>query len=84
MERAAAAAGISVSDFLRNVLVDHFDRAQGLVEQVEEVRTAVASLNESLAVAVEAILVSASSGTKIMPHEARAWVDENLRTERSK
>jgi uncharacterized protein (DUF1778 family) len=79
VERAAAVAGISVSDFLRNVLLDHFDRTQGLLEQVEEMQTAVASLHESLAVAVEAILVTATNGTKISKNEAREWVDENLR-----
>ena len=80
VERAAVLEGLSVSDYLRHALVEHFDRTHSVTEDVRAVATSVGRVQDSLARAVEAILVGVTSGTKISSHDARAWVDKNLRT----
>ena len=80
VERAATLQGLSVSDYLRHALVEHFDRTHSVTDDVRALGTSVARLQDNLALAVEAILVSATSGSKITSQDARLWVDKNLRT----
>jgi len=78
----ASKRGLSISDFVRAILLERLDDESELSRlrmKVSTLESSLLGLREDLAVAVKALLVTAGSGQSVTPEEAEAWVEANMK-----
>ena len=83
----SAASGLSPGEYARELVMDKLDEAEttrreldSLRLEVQEVKAHLAAFRSEFALAVEALLVSGSSGKPISVEQAKRWVGERLRS----